>query len=293
MATDAKTQPPRRDSVVGSVNSPEEAAEVVRGFTNALKAFSSEPGFQSLAELVDRIPQLESEVREKEKMLKSANEASQREDIAHENALRKNIQLNNEEVVKMQKKLGSLAQENKNLNTTIAHKDEAIVKIQKQMGNLEQENANLKTKIAQKDDAIAKSEVRETSLKEAGRKIGDSYKALKAKLEAKDGEIAKLQQQNQDSHAKGASLGAELKKTQAEVSTTRASLREAKERAGKLEDALKAVQLQQQEVASYSVPLEHIDPDQLFPHNLGIHDWAGAQLCQRRPERQHAQGTTP
>lgn len=235
MATDANKQTPRQDSVVGSINSPEEAAEVVRGFNTALKALNTGPGFKNLVELVDQIPRLESEIREKEKTLKSANEAIKREKVAQDSALKKNLQ----------------------------HYSEEVAQVQKQKSSLEQQASTLKISLSQKDDAIAKFEGTQASLKEAGRKIESTCKALKNELKTKDGEIAQLQQQSQDNNVKIASLAADLKKAHADVSNSKASLRDAKERGGMLEDALKAVQLQQQEVAGYAVRLEPLDQDDL------------------------------
>jgi hypothetical protein len=65
MTTDAGCKTPGRGSVVGSINSPDGIAEVVRGFRDALKAFNSEQGSQGLAKLVDRVPKLGEDALER------------------------------------------------------------------------------------------------------------------------------------------------------------------------------------------------------------------------------------
>lgn len=83
MAADAEHKTPRRDSVIGMINSPDGIADVVRGFRAASKGSNSEQGFQGLAELVDRVPKLEADILEKERALKWAQETSEREREVH------------------------------------------------------------------------------------------------------------------------------------------------------------------------------------------------------------------
>lgn len=235
MTTDAGKKISQRDSVVSSINSPEEATEVVREFLSALEAFKSEHGFRSLAELVDRVPKLEADLREKERTLKLADETNERERATQRDELKKNLQLYNEEVVQFQK----------------------------DKSGLEQQNINLKTKMTLKDKAIAELEGKEATLKEAYRKIEDKCTAMKAKLKAKDGEITQLAQQNQDNQVRVEKFTADLRKSQSETSAAKSSLHELQQHNVQLDKVLRLTQAQQEEIASYSVPLEKIDFGQL------------------------------
>lgn len=236
MATDIGKNENGRATVGSSIiKSPEEAAEVLRGFKSALKLLTCEHGFQSLAELVDRIPKLEAEIEAKEKTLRLANEAAEREKAAQEDMLRKNLQLYQEDVAK----------------------------IRKQMDNLEKKSTGLETKISEKDEVIAKLQDKEAALKEGGRKLEDKCRSLKTTMKMKEGEITQLQQQNQDSHVRIGSLTAELKKSQVEVNSKNKSLSEMSEQRIQLEKALGTARDQQDEMASYAVSLKNVDLDQL------------------------------
>lgn len=235
MATDAGRKTQRRDSVVSSINSPDEAAEVVRGFRNALKAFSSEHGFQSLAELVDRVPKLEADVQEKEKALKSAYETSEREKAAQKDQLRSNLQMYNEQY-------GRLKEERT---------------------DIEQQTAALQTNMALKDKAIAEQKGKEAGLKEAVRRIEVTCKDLEAKLEKRDGEITQLMQRNQSNCNKAKDLAAQLKTSRGETASLKGTLHETQQHNAQLEKSLRVVQNQQEQMASYSARLQDIDANQL------------------------------
>lgn len=235
MATDAGPKVPRRDSVVSSINSPDETAEVVRGFLNALNAFRSEHGFQSLAELVDRVPKLEADLLEKKKALKLADEISERERVTQEDQLKRNLWLYNGE--------RSRFEEEKKC--------------------LEQQTTKLKTSIVDKDKIIAEQKVKEAGLKDAGRKVEEICKTMKAKLKVREDEITQLKQQNQDNHARAEDLAAELKRSQGEISSMEDSLQKMQQRNTQLDASLKEVRTQQEEMASYSAQLQNIDASQL------------------------------
>jgi chromosome segregation ATPase len=235
MATDAGRKTPTRGSVVGSINSPDGIAEVVRGFRDALKAFNSEQGFQGLAELVDRVPKLEEDVLEKERALKLAQETSECEREVRQSERQSSLQLYNAEY--------------KRLETEKTRVEKHTMELQKS--------------IAGKDQIIAETEAKVVSLKEAGRKIEEQYKSMQAKSKAKDGEILQLKHQNQDSHAKLDSLAAELQRSQGEVTSLNGSLQNMQQRNAQLGAALKEVQTQQEEMTSYSASLQDIEASQL------------------------------
>lgn len=235
MATDAGPKAPRRDSVVSSINSPDETAEVVRGFLNALNAFRSEHGFQSLAELVDRVPKLEADLLEKKKALKLADEISERERVTLEDQLKKNLWLYNEE--------RSRFQEEKKC--------------------LEQQTTKLKTSIVDKEKIVAEQKVKEASLKDAGRKVEEMYKTMKAKLKAREDEITQLKQQNQENRTRAEDLTTVLQKSQGEISSMEGSLQKMQQRNAQLDASLKEVRTQREEIASYSVQLQDIDTSDL------------------------------
>ena len=235
MTTDAGRKTPRRDSIVGNINSPDGIVEVVRGFRDALKVFNSEQGFQGLAELVDRVPKLEEDVLEKEKALKLAQETSEREREVHQSKQQSNLQL--------------YTAEYKRLET--------------EKTGVEKQTMELQKSITEKDQIIAEKETKVVSLKEAGRKIEEQCKSMQAKSKAKDGEIVQLKHQNQDSCAKVDSLVAELKRSQGEVTSMNGALQKMQQRNAQLGAALKEAQTQQEEMISYSANLQDIEASEL------------------------------
>ncbi|KAJ4335783.1 hypothetical protein N0V87_005898 [Didymella glomerata] len=252
MATDAGRKTPRRGSVVGSINSPDGIAEVVRGFRDALKAFNSEQGFQGLAELVDRVPKLEEDVLEKERALKLAQETSEREREVRQSEQQSSLQLYNAEY--------------KRLETEKTRVEKRTMELQKS--------------IAGKDQIIAETEAKVVSLKEAGRKIEEQYKSMQAKSKAKDGEILQLKHQNQDSYAKLDSLAAELQRSQGEVTSMNGSLQNMQQHNAQLGAALKEVQTQQEEMISYSASLQDIEASQLAQELSAV--WVAITALVRR-----------
>ncbi|KAF1932654.1 uncharacterized protein M421DRAFT_246113 [Didymella exigua CBS 183.55] len=252
MATDTGRKTPRRDSVVGSINSPDGTAEVVRGFCSALKAFNSEQGFQSLAELVDRVPKLEADLLGKERALALSHETSEREREVRQNERHEDLQLYSAEYKRWEK----------------------------EKTRVEQRIAELQTSITKRDQAIAEKEAKEASLKDAGRKFEDLYRSTQAKLKARDGEITQLKQQNQDKCTKAESLAADLKKSRGEVSSLDALLQNMQQHNAQLGSSLKETQDQQKEIASYSAELQDIDADQLAQELSVI--WVSVTLLIRK-----------
>src|SRR5690242_21738758 len=130
MATNVASKANLQDSGISSIRSPEEAAEIVRGFRSAIKALSCERGFQPLVELVDRIPKLEAEIQEKTKIITLTNVGIEREKVVQNDLFRKHLNLYKEDIAKDQKQIESLEKKSTGLETSIARKGEMIAKLQ-------------------------------------------------------------------------------------------------------------------------------------------------------------------
>lgn len=231
MATGTATTTPRRDSVVNGINSPEDTAEVARQFVSALKAFSSEHGYRNLAELVDRIPKLEAGIREKEKIVKLANETCERERVAHTGELKKSLSLYTEEYDRFQRDKVSFKQRTADLEASLTSKDKTVLEMEK----------------------------KEVALKSAGKQIEDMCKAMKTKVKEKEIEIAKMKKHAEEIQTSAESLSVALQETRAEMSALQKSFGHVKQHNAQLEKAQTMVNAQLEEINSYSVRLENID----------------------------------
>jgi chromosome segregation ATPase len=235
MATDADKKPSRRDSVVSNINSPEEAVEVARQFQSAVKVFSSDHAYRSLAEVVDRIPRLEANLREQEKTLEQANETCERERVDHARQLERN------------------------LRTYTEHYDQ----FREAESGFKKQIITLENHLGDKDRLIVQLKEREATSKVAEGKSEEECKRLKIKLKDKEDEVAQLKKVNQEGQAKVESLSATLQKHQKNATALSTSLNQSREQSAQLNKALNSTRLQLEEMKSYSVRLENIDIDVL------------------------------
>ena len=233
MATNGSQKPSRRDSVI---NSPEEAVEMVRQFQSTVTAFSSEPAYRNLAEVVDRIPQLEADLRERVKTSKLADETYERERVSHKNELRKSLDLYQEKYDQFRKVEAGFQKRIADLNGLLAEKDKSIVGLEKT----------------------------ETDLKAAGREVKETYKTTKNKLKETELQVAQLKKSSQDDQAKIESLSTTLRKHQTDNATLTKALVETRQNSTQIEKTLNATKLSLDEIRSYSVPLNNVDINKLL-----------------------------
>ena len=231
MSTEVNEEIQRGTSVVEGINSPEKAARIARSFINALEAFRSEHGFQSLAELVDRIPQLEADKREKDKALRKASEDLGDEIRRHAAERQTTLQLYADESDRFRNERDVLKKQITDLQSTVSERDETIAALRK----------------------------RGEELKAEGRKTEETCEGMINQLKKKEGELMAITKQLEGSQTQIKSLSGILKATKSEESALRKSLEEAQLRNAHLDKDLKIVRGKLGELHSFSVQLKDTD----------------------------------
>jgi chromosome segregation ATPase len=220
-------------TTANGISSLEEASGVTRAFVSAVKVLSSDNGYQHLVELVDRIPKLEADLREKEKALKAADENWKNGQTTHTAELKKHLQLY----------------------------AEGTERVGKEKVGLEQKIVDLQKNLDLKNKEIAGLREKEESLKEAGRKIETLYKGMKTKLEEKDNEINVLKNQGHENKTMIETLNASQKASQNETSALKKSLDQAQLHNGHIGKSLEVALRRLKEMDSYTVKLTETDPN--------------------------------
>jgi hypothetical protein len=134
MSTQVNGEVPRKETVMVGISSPAEAGRLARIFVDTVENLRSEPGYQGLAELVDRIPKLEADVREKEKALKKAGEELEDEKRTHAVERQTSLRLYAEESAHSKIEKVGLDKQITDLRSAISKKDEMITDLRARDG---------------------------------------------------------------------------------------------------------------------------------------------------------------
>jgi chromosome segregation ATPase len=167
MATEIRTEVPKEETVMNGISSPEEAGRLARNFINALEHFRSEQGYQSLAELVDRIPELEADLQGKDKALAKAGEELGNEKRTHAAERERTLQLYADESGRFRNERVSLEQRISDLQTTVSEKERHITVLK----------------------------LREEELKASGRKVEETCKGKINQLREKENKLTAVTNQ--------------------------------------------------------------------------------------------------
>ncbi|KAH8690428.1 hypothetical protein GQ44DRAFT_734260 [Phaeosphaeriaceae sp. PMI808] len=232
MTAEPRKDTPRNTTTVNGIISPEETAKVAQDLVCGVRLLSSDQGYRALAELVDRIPDLERDVREKDRRLKKASEDSENRENAHAAELKKNLWLYGDETDRFRKEKASLERKIKELQTTLSEKETKIFGLEK----------------------------RDEDLKIAGRKLEDAYKGRTSKLKEKESELASLAKQAKESQKEIENLSTTLKGAQSQASILKQSLDQCEQHNTRLTKELQTTHKELEELRGFSVPLQVTDP---------------------------------
>lgn len=221
--------------VLNGIKSPEDSAAIARNFVKAFQAFNSEHGFQILAEIVDRIPKFESEIREKNQLLQKAREDLDQEKEKHADKQRESLWLYNDESARFRNERGSLMQRIDGLQEELAKKEDI--------------NRDLEQKVDE--------------MKKSGRRLKEHYDTNTSKLKEKEVELTEMTKRFEESQIQNKKNGATLAASQKEVTNLKKMLEEAYQRNVQIAEDLEAARGQLGVFEGFSVRLVNTDPKKM------------------------------
>jgi chromosome segregation ATPase len=239
MSTQVNGEVPRKETVMVGINSHAEAGKLARKLVDAVESLRSEHGYQCLAELVDRIPKLEADIREKEKALKKAGEELEDEKRTHAVERQTSLRLYTEE--------------------------SAHFKVEKV--GLEKQITDLRSTISKKDEMITDLRKREDGLKVAGRKLEETCKGKISQLNGKEKELKEITEQLEKSQKENKTLSATKEAIERQGTALKKSLDEAQQRNIQLDKDVKIVRGNLEELRSFSVELEDTDLNKVYANH--------------------------
>jgi chromosome segregation ATPase len=235
MSTKANQETSRVEPAINGINSLEDMARMTRDFVEAVEVFRSTNGYQSLVELIDRIPKMEADIQQKENALRKADEDLEKEKRAHAAERERSLQSYADESERFRKEKVGMEQRLTGLQKTSSEKDENIIVLKR----------------------------REEELKAAGKKVEESCRVKINLLKEKETGLLKISKQLEESQIQVTSLLATLKARKNEVSALKRSLEEAQQSNVHLEKDLVTLRARNEELENFSVQLVDTDPNKM------------------------------
>jgi chromosome segregation ATPase len=242
MATIARKAPVGANPATNGINSLDDSIILATNLKNAISSFASNDGFNLLSLLIDRIPQLEKDINEKDNEIKKKDE-----------------QIKVLEVKATSDKEGYTANQQKSLEVYSLAYDKWTQKRATLQSQMESKEAILK----EKNEAVMKLQTDLENFKTKRHELEAESKEMITRLTKRDQDIAILKNQLQQARESLSGYSEKLTKSQSQVAELEDLKRKNKNESEKLRSDYSVLRDRMKEVTKLSVPLKDVNVDDM------------------------------
>ncbi|KAF2195054.1 hypothetical protein K469DRAFT_2802 [Zopfia rhizophila CBS 207.26] len=235
MSTQTKQPPPRVDSPIDGISSLSDSLSLSQNFMTALKSFTSDTRVQAVSQAIDRIPELEKNIQEREKRVKQLNAELDNKNRNHSIELQNSLKV-------YRVAYDEFKEETRTLQRKIDEMQEVLRK---------------------RERTISELKSKEEELKSNGRKVEDMYKTKVAKLKEKEQELKGTKERAEKGEKKADDLSIKWTESRNRVVVLEQSLEASRNQNATLTETLNSTTGRLNQLESFAVPLYDVDLENL------------------------------